>query len=61
MPYKTKSDLPESVKHVLPSHAQDIYSIKKRSTAHGINIKIKTIGVMTPVAKKPRIKWPGLL
>ncbi|EPX7225459.1 cation transport regulator, partial [Escherichia coli] len=22
MPYKTKSDLPESVKHVLPSHAQ---------------------------------------
>ncbi|EHU0915482.1 cation transport regulator, partial [Escherichia coli] len=23
MPYKTKSDLPESVKHVLPSHAQD--------------------------------------
>ncbi|MGS3884398.1 hypothetical protein ACEWJZ_14425, partial [Escherichia coli] len=25
MPYKTKSDLPESVKHVLPSHAQDIY------------------------------------
>ncbi|EIH7550488.1 cation transport regulator, partial [Escherichia coli] len=24
MPYKTKSDLPESVKHVLPSHAQDI-------------------------------------
>lgn len=25
MPYKTKSDLPESVKHVLPSHVQDIY------------------------------------
>lgn len=25
MPYKTKSDLPESVKHVLPSHARDIY------------------------------------
>lgn len=48
MPYKTKSDLPESVKHVLPSHAG--ISIKKRSTAHGINIKIK-IGVMTPVAK----------
>ncbi len=59
MPYKTKSDLPESVKHVLPSHAR--ISIKKRSTAHGINIKIKKIGVMTPVAKKPRIKWPGLL
>lgn len=58
MPYKTKSDLPESVKHVLPSHAG--ISIKKRSTAHGINIKIKTIGVMTPVAK-PRIKWHGLL
>ncbi len=59
MPYKTKSDLPESVKHVLPSHAQDIY--KEAFTAHGINIKIKKIGVMTPVAKKPRIKWPGLL
>ncbi|EFB2825913.1 putative cation transport regulator ChaB [Escherichia sp. 93.0816] len=25
MPYKIKSDLPENVKHVLPSHAQDIY------------------------------------
>lgn len=25
MPYKTKSELPESVKNVLPSHAQDIY------------------------------------
>ncbi len=32
MPYKTKSDLPESVKHVLPSHAQDIYqrSVQQR-------------------------------
>ncbi len=55
MPYKTKNDLPESVKHVLPSHVRGI-SIKKRSTAHGINIKIKKIGVMTPVAKKQRIK-----
>ena len=25
MPYKTASDLPESVKHVLPKHAQEIY------------------------------------
>ncbi|MFV2484189.1 cation transport regulator, partial [Escherichia coli] len=25
MPYKTKSALPVSVKHVLPSHAQDFY------------------------------------
>lgn len=25
MPYKTKSDLPESVREHLPSHAQDIY------------------------------------
>lgn len=60
MSYKTKSDLPESVKHVLPSHAQDIYK-EVVPTAHGINIKIKKIGVMTPVAKKQRIKWPGLL
>ncbi|STM39366.1 Uncharacterised protein [Escherichia coli] len=60
MPYKTKSDLPESVKHVFYRLMPRI-SIKKRSTAHGINIKIKKIGVMTPVAKKPRIKWPGLL
>lgn len=25
MPYKNKSELPESVKNVLPEHAQDIY------------------------------------
>jgi cation transport regulator len=25
MPYKTNKDLPESVIHVLPAHAQDIY------------------------------------
>ena len=25
MPYKSKEDLPDSVKHVLPEHAQDIY------------------------------------
>ncbi len=25
MPYKMTSDLPDSVKNVLPSHAQDIY------------------------------------
>ena len=25
MPYKTNADLPESVKHALPSHAKDIY------------------------------------
>ncbi|WP_067703412.1 putative cation transport regulator ChaB [Erwinia sp. ErVv1] len=25
MPYKTRSSLPDSVKNVLPAHAQDIY------------------------------------
>lgn len=25
MPYKTNQDLPESIRHVLPAHAQDIY------------------------------------
>lgn len=25
MPYKTTSGLPDSVRHVLPDHAQDIY------------------------------------
>jgi cation transport regulator len=25
MPYKSISELPDSVKHVLPAHAQDIY------------------------------------
>ncbi len=25
MPYDTRSELPESVQHVLPAHAQDIY------------------------------------
>ena len=25
MPYASRSDLPDNVKHVLPAHAQDIY------------------------------------
>ena len=25
MPYKTNDDLPESIQHVLPKHAQDIF------------------------------------
>ncbi|ECO1268075.1 cation transport regulator, partial [Salmonella enterica subsp. enterica serovar Schwarzengrund] len=25
MPYKAKSDLPDNVRNVLPTHAQDIY------------------------------------
>ncbi|PXY95017.1 cation transport regulator [Frischella perrara] len=25
MPYQTRDDLPESVRHVLPKHAQDIF------------------------------------
>lgn len=25
MPYKSKSELPDGVQHVLPAHAQDIY------------------------------------
>jgi len=25
MPYPTREDLPDSVRHVLPAHAQDIY------------------------------------
>jgi cation transport regulator len=25
MPYKTREELPESVRHTLPAHAQDIY------------------------------------
>jgi len=25
MPYQTRDDLPESVRHVLPEHAQDIF------------------------------------
>lgn len=25
MPYQSREDLPDGVKHVLPSHAQDIY------------------------------------
>lgn len=25
MPYRTRDELPDSVKHVLPAHAQDIY------------------------------------
>lgn len=45
-----------SVKHVLPSHARDIY--KEAFNSAWDQYKDKTIGVMTPVAKKPRIKWP---
>lgn len=46
MPYKTKSDLPESVKHVLPSHAQDIY--KEAFNSAWDQYKDKEDRVMTP-------------
>ena len=49
MPYKTKSDLPESVKHVLPSHAQDIY----KETAH----KVAWAAVKHEYAKGDDDKW----
>ncbi|EOX6046309.1 ChaB family protein [Escherichia coli] len=59
MPYKTKSDLPESVKHVLPSHAQDIYKEDRRDdasreeTAH----KVAWAAVKHEYAKGDDDKW----
>lgn len=34
MPYKTVHDLPDSVKHVLPHHAQEIYLAAYNSAHH---------------------------
>ena len=61
MPYKTKSDLPESVKHVLPSHAQDQYKDKedrrddasREETAH----KVAWAAVKHEYAKGDDDKW----
>ena len=56
MPYHSKQVLPDNVKNVcLP--AQEIY--KKRLTAPGINIRIKTTGAMTPAAKRRHTKVTG--
>lgn len=32
MPYETNEDLPPSVRHVLPDHAQDIYRVAFNNT-----------------------------
>ncbi|HEY3986447.1 putative cation transport regulator ChaB [Cedecea sp.] len=34
MPYKSRTDLPESVQNVLPAHAQDIYKEAFNSAWH---------------------------
>lgn len=57
MPYRSKQELPDSVQHVLPAHAQEIY--KEAFNSAWINIKIKTSGAMTPAAKRRRTKSPG--
>jgi hypothetical protein len=49
MPYKTKSDLPDSVQHVLLRTPRK--SIKKPLIAPGSNIKIKTIVAVMPAVK----------
>ncbi len=58
MPYRSKQELPDSVQHVLPAHAQEIYK-EAFNSASGINIKIKTSGAMTPAAKRRRTKSPS--
>ncbi|MFN7662910.1 MAG: ChaB family protein [Alphaproteobacteria bacterium] len=40
MPYKTIHDLPNSVQHVLPSHAQEIY-LATYNSAHSDYFRIK--------------------
>lgn len=57
MPYRSKQELPDSVQHVLPAHAQEIY--KEAFNSAWINIKIKTSGAMTPAAKRRHTKSPG--
>ncbi len=57
MPYKAKSDLPDNVRNVLPTHARDIY--KEAFNSASSNIKIKPIVVMTPAARKPHTKSHG--
>ncbi|SUX85493.1 cation transport regulator [Citrobacter koseri] len=58
MPYKTKSDLPESVQDVLPAHAQDIY--KEAFNSAWEQYKDKRTDVTTPAGRRPRIRLPGL-
>ena len=41
MPYSSNRELPDSVRHVLPGHAQTIY--QKAFNSAGISIKMKTI------------------
>lgn len=57
MPYKTKRELPDNVKNVLPEHAQDIY--KEAFNSAGISTKIKTIGGIMPAGKRRRTRSPG--
>jgi cation transport regulator ChaB len=57
MPYRSKQELPDSVQHVLPAHAQEIY--KEAFNSAWDQYKIKTTGAMTPAGKRRRIRSPG--
>ena len=57
MPYHSKQELPDSVKHVLPAHAQEIY--KEAFNSAWDQYKDKDDGAMTPAAKRRHTKSPG--
>lgn len=57
MPYKSKSDLPDSVQHVLPAHAQDIY--KEAFNSAWEQYKDKSDAVTMPPEKRRHIRWRG--
>ncbi len=57
MPYSNKSELPDSVQHVLPAHAQEIY--KEAFNSAWTSISIKKTDAMTPAVKRRRTKSPG--
>ena len=57
MPYSNKSELPDSVQHVLPAHAQEIYKEAFNSAWEQYKHKEDRRDDASP--KRRRIKWPG--
>ena len=61
MPYKTKRELPDNVKNVLPEHAQDIYKEAFNSAAGSLILPIvsidgRPIGTGTPGPVTTRLR-----
>ena len=60
MPYKTRSDLPESVQHVLPAHAQDIYKEAFNSAWEQYRHKEDRRGDASREETAPRVAWAAV-